>query len=81
MQYTATSFDVTLNPATDQAVGVTGANRPVQGYFSPSSGGNLLTSCSGNSRCASTTANGAGDVHPGRRGRPGARRPGLLLRV
>ena len=35
MQYTATSFDVTLNPATDQAVGVTGANRPVQGVLLP----------------------------------------------
>ena len=60
MQYTATSLDVTLNPVTDQATGVTGANRSVKAYISPSTGGYLPTSCAGNSRCASTIATGAG---------------------
>ena len=54
MQYTATSLDVTLNRATDQA---TGANRLVRAWFRKSD----WTSCSDDSTCAYTTASSAGN--------------------
>ncbi len=61
MSYTATSLDVTLDPAADQATGTTGAGRRVRAIFYKNTSGNVRTSCSYGSGCNSTTADGAGN--------------------
>lgn len=61
MQYTATGFDVTLNPATDQTTGATGPNRLVRAYFYKRTWGSVRTSCSWNSQCKSSTAGSSGN--------------------
>jgi hypothetical protein len=60
IQYTATNLDVMLDHATDQATGVTGANRRVQAWFYKRDWGVVQTTCSWDNDCASTTADGSG---------------------
>jgi len=62
IQYTATSLDVTLNRATNQATGTTGANRVVQGWFYKRDlWYDVPTSCSYDSQCDYTIASSAGN--------------------
>lgn len=61
MQYTATSFDVTLDPVANQAAGTTGAGRTVGGWFyKRDSGWIVQTTCSWASDCQSAVANASG---------------------
>lgn len=60
IQYTATGLDVALDPTTNQATGTTGPNRLVQAYFYKRDWGYMLTSCSWNSRCERSIADGSG---------------------
>ena len=60
MQYTATGLDVSLDPATDQATGTTGANRLVKAHFYKRTWGYVQTSCSWGSDCNGIVADGSG---------------------
>jgi hypothetical protein len=63
MQYTATSLtNLTLNPATNQATGTTGAGRRAWAYFyKNASSWPLPTKCSSSSSCVSAVADGSGN--------------------
>ncbi|MBN1315956.1 MAG: hypothetical protein JXA42_10825 [Anaerolineales bacterium] len=60
IEYTAVGLEVALDHVNDQAIGVTGANRQVKMWFYKRTWGYVYTSCSWDSDCASTTADGTG---------------------